>query len=103
MDEARGHESAVIAPNPGDVKPLRTHHPDRSSQVSLFDFPPALPRRPRSADRTWSPAAVSKKREFFKYPPETIGYFAPEPIKFGVWIDTTNLRKPAIGGPFWHC
>jgi len=24
-----------------------------------------------------SPAAVSQKREFFKYPPETIGYFAP--------------------------
>jgi hypothetical protein len=45
---------------------------------------------------------VSEKREFFKYPPETIGYFAPELTKFGVWRQTANLQKPAIGGPFWH-
>jgi hypothetical protein len=44
-----------------------------------------------------------KNGEFFKYPPETIGSFAPEPTKFGVWRQTANLHKPAIGGPFWHC
>ena len=33
---------------------------------------------------TRSPVAVSGKREFFKYLPETIGYFAPEVAKFGV-------------------
>jgi hypothetical protein len=44
----------------------------------------ALHARPRSADRTRSPAAVSQKREFFKCLPETIGYFAPELPKFGV-------------------
>jgi hypothetical protein len=60
----------------------------------------ALQARPRSADRTRSPAAVSQKREFFKYPPETIGYFAAEPTKFGIWRQTTNLQKPAIGGAF---
>jgi hypothetical protein len=29
-----------------------------------------------------SPAAVSQKREYFKYPPETIGYFPLEVAKF---------------------
>jgi hypothetical protein len=43
----------------------------------------ALQARPRSADRTRSLAAVSQKREFFKYPPETIGYFGPDVAKFG--------------------
>jgi hypothetical protein len=28
---------------------------------------------------------VSQKREYFKYPPEIIGYFAPEVAKLGVW------------------
>src|ERR1700730_3483895 len=59
--------------------------------------------RPRSADRTRSPAAVSQKREYFKYPPETIGHFAPEVTKFGVWRPTTNSQKTAIGGHFWPC
>jgi hypothetical protein len=36
----------------------------------------SMPQRPRSADRTRSPATVSGKREFFKCPPETIGNFA---------------------------
>jgi hypothetical protein len=43
-----------------------------------------LPGRPRSADRTRSPAAVSQKREYFKYPPETIGDFSLEVAEFGV-------------------
>src|SRR5258706_3277399 len=52
----------------------------------------ALQTRPRSADRTRSPAGVSQKREFFKYPPETIGYFPPELPKFGVWRPITNSQ-----------
>src|ERR1700675_1746883 len=36
-----------------------------------------LPHPPRSPDRTRSPGAVSRKREYFKYPRETIGDFAP--------------------------
>jgi hypothetical protein len=59
-----------------------------------------LPRRPRSADRTRSPAAVSQKREYFKYPPETIGDFSLELAKFGVWRPTADSQKPAIGGHF---
>jgi hypothetical protein len=52
---------------------------------------------------TRSPAAVSQKREYFKYSPETIGDFSPEVAKLGVWRPTANLQKPAIGGHFWHC
>src|SRR6266436_6817278 len=59
-----------------------------------------LPGPARSPDRTRSPAAVSQKREYFKYSPETIGHFSLELAKFGVWRPTTNLQKPAIGGHF---
>jgi hypothetical protein len=59
--------------------------------------------RPCSADRTRSPLAVSGKREYLKYSPETIGYFALEVGKFCVWRPTANPRMPAIGGHFWHC
>jgi hypothetical protein len=61
-----------------------------------------LPGRPRSADRTGSPAAVSQRREYFKYPPETIGDFSLALAKFGVWRPTANSQKPAIGGHFWY-
>ena len=67
--------------------------------AGLFVFAP-LPDRPRSADRTWSPAAISQKREYFKCPPETIGYSARELPKFGVWRHTASSQKPAVGGPF---
>jgi len=56
--------------------------------------------RPRSADRTQSPAAVSQKREFSKCLLETIGYFAPQMPKFGTWRPPANSQKAAIGGPF---
>ena len=49
-------------------------------------------------DRTRSPAAVSQKREYFKYPPETIGYFAPEVAEFGVWRPTVNSQSPPLAG-----
>jgi hypothetical protein len=39
---------------------------------------------PRSADRARSLARVSKKREYFKCRPETIGDFAPKLCKLGV-------------------
>jgi hypothetical protein len=64
--------------------------------------PAGLPDPPRSADRTRSPAAVSQKREYFKYPPETIGDFSLEVAKFGVWRPTANSQKRATGGPFWY-
>src|SRR6266702_4568676 len=57
-----------------------------------------LPGPPRSADRARSLARVSKKREYFKCRPETIGDFAPKLFKFGVWRRTANLEKAAIGG-----
>jgi hypothetical protein len=41
-----------------------------------------------------------KKREFFKCPPETIGYFAPRMPKIGARRLVANSQKPAIGGPF---
>jgi len=44
-----------------------------------------------------------QKREYFKYPPETIGDSALEVAKFGAWRPRANLQKPAIGGHFWHC
>jgi hypothetical protein len=50
-----------------------------------------LPERPCSADRTRSPAAVFQKREYFKYLPETIGYFSLEVAKFGVRRPTVNF------------
>ena len=43
-----------------------------------------LRRTPRSADRARSLARVSKKREYFKCRPETIGDFAPKLFKLGV-------------------
>jgi hypothetical protein len=58
-------------------------------------------------DRTWlkehgtpPPAAISQKREFFKCPPETIGYFAPRMPKIGARRLVANSQKLAIGGPF---
>ncbi|SRR5229473_2201102 len=47
--------------------------------------------------------AVSQKREYFKYQPETIGDFAQEGAKFGVQGPTTKLQKSAKGGHLWDC
>jgi hypothetical protein len=55
---------------------------------------------PRSADRTRSPAAVSRKREYFKYQLETIDDFALRLSKFGVQRRRINLQKAAVGGHF---
>src|ERR1700676_3860203 len=57
-------------------------------------------RRARSIDLTRSPVVVSQKREYFKYPAETIGDFALEVAKFGAWRSTANVQKPAIRGHF---
>src|ERR1700681_3201710 len=61
------------------------------------------PLRPPSVDRTRSPAPVSRKREYFKYPPETIGDFAPGDPNSGARRPIANSQKPATGGPLWHC
>jgi hypothetical protein len=55
---------------------------------------------PCSADRTRSPTAVSRKREYFKYPPETISDFAPTAAGFGARRLIADSQKPAIGGHF---
>ena len=60
----------------------------------------ALQTRPRSADRTRSPVAVSQKREYFKYWPETIGCSGPEVANTRARRPPTNSQKPAIGGHF---
>jgi len=73
--------------------PISTAGCRRSRQITR-------PLRPRSADRTRSLAAVSQKREFFKYLPETIGYFAPRMANIGAQKLVANSQKPAIGGPF---
>jgi hypothetical protein len=70
----------------------------REDKFSAREFLKRLPLRPRSAHRTRSPVAVSQKREYFKYSPETIGDLSLEVAKFGVWRPTTNLQKPAVGG-----
>jgi hypothetical protein len=56
--------------------------------------------RPLGVNRTRSPAAVSQKREFFKCPPETIGYFVLRMPRIGARRPVGSSQKPAIGGPF---
>jgi hypothetical protein len=56
--------------------------------------------RPRSADRTPVSGPVSRKREYFKYLPETIGDFAPTAAGFGARRLLADSQKPAIGGHF---
>src|SRR6267378_4742042 len=58
----------------------------------------SLPGRPRSADRTRSPAAVSRKREYFKYRPETIGYFAPKWPNSAPGDGPLNRKSPPLAG-----
>lgn len=58
--------------------------------------------RSRSADRTQSPTPISQKREFFKCPTETNGYFALRMPKIGAWRLVVHSQKPAIGGPFFE-
>jgi len=54
----------------------------------------AVPIEPRS------PVAVSQKREYFKYPPETIGDFPPVAANLGARRPIADSQKPAIGGHF---
>jgi hypothetical protein len=81
--------------------------PGRQFRIIPFAWQPwrriwrvTLQGRPRSADRTGPPAAVSQKREFSKCPPETIGYFGLRMPKIGAWRLVANSQKAAIGGPF---
>src|SRR3984893_1194103 len=78
----------------GPLAPL----PRCSSKRTEADF--QAPRPPRSPDRTRSPVAVSQKREYFKYPPETIGDFAPAAANLGARRPIANSQKPTIGGAF---
>jgi len=59
-----------------------------------------LPNPPRSVDRIRSPVGDSQKWEYFKYPPETIGDFAPAGTNFGAQRPIATSQKPAIGGHF---
>jgi hypothetical protein len=47
-----------------------------------------------------SPGAISQKREFSKYRPETFDDIAPETTDHGAWRLAANSQKPAIGEPF---
>src|SRR5260370_39453723 len=58
----------------------------------------ALSPPPRSPDRNRSPVAVSRKREYFKYPPETIGDFAPAAANFRNAETDSQSQKPDIPG-----
>src|SRR5260370_38885687 len=95
---AAGIEIRQAMSNPPLPNPAVSAHL-RVAKRSLY----VLRHRPRSANRTRSPAAVSQKREYFEHSPETIGDFSLEVAKFGVWRPTANLQKPAIGGHFWQC
>ena len=90
--EAQGNHNGL----PEHVPIQRAHQ--RVTNPLSARFP--LPARPRSADRTRSQAAVSRKREYFKCLPETGGYFALTMPKIGAWRLVANSQKPAIGGPF---
>jgi len=94
-----------------DFVEVQTHDGRKLRLMTLIDeftrSPPfgasPIPHRPRSTDRTQSPVKVSQKREYFKHPPETIGIFASELCKVGVWRPTANSKKPAIGGSYAIC
>jgi hypothetical protein len=44
--------------------------------------------------------SAAAKREYFKYPRETIGDFAPAGANFGARRSIANSQRPAIGGHF---
>jgi hypothetical protein len=84
-----------------DLPEILEQHLSDAEQINTRSQPAAkVPTPPPSVDRTRSPAAVSRKREYFKYPPETIGDFAPAAANFGARRRIANSQKPAIGG---HC
>jgi Rhodopirellula transposase DDE domain len=86
-----------------------SHYPPACSKSQFAGGPTgriwqtSLQARPRSADRTRSPAPVSRKREYFKYPPETYRRFRSRRPQFRSPETIANSQKPAIGGPLWHC
>jgi hypothetical protein len=88
----------ICAPNQAFAIPAATikltHYPWPRRKIWRV----TLQTRPRSVDRTRSPIGVSKKREYFKYQPETIDDFALRLSKLGVQRRSNNLQKAAIGG-----
>jgi hypothetical protein len=63
----------------------------KSAEVELHS-------RPRSVDRTRSPVAVSQKREYSKYLPETIGIFGPEVQNSESGDRLLNRKSPPLAG-----
>jgi hypothetical protein len=59
-----------------------------------------MPHRPRSVDQTRSLVGLSRKREYFKHPPETTGIFASELRDFGVWRQASNYKDPQLAGVY---
>jgi hypothetical protein len=99
------HRDLRSAGHPG--RPRIRHLPYREPATIKLTHDPwpriwrvTLQARPRSVDRTRSPAAVSRKREYFKYLPETISDFAPTAAGFGARRRIADSQKPAIGGHF---
>ena len=106
MRSARDPQSYRFSPK--DKVPSRSSSARGFGRLLASDFAggrapgrlPGLQGPPRSPDRTRSPVAVSRKREYFKYPRETICDFALRLSKLGAWRRRTNLQKTAIGGYF---
>jgi hypothetical protein len=100
------HRDLRSAGHPGNMRPesgvchTGSRHNQTDPRPRRRDWRVTLRARPRSADRTRSPAAVSRKREYFEYPPETIGDFAPAAANLGARRPIANSQKPAIGGHF---
>jgi hypothetical protein len=76
-------DAGILGPVSSSFALCKLRCPETGSSPYIQD-PAGLPCRPRSADRARSLALVSKKREYFKCRPETIGYFAPKLFKLGV-------------------
>jgi hypothetical protein len=92
--------TGVLAERPIDGRTPNSKRLCNGGRANALLLERPLPTPPRSPDRTWSPVAVSRKREYFKYPPETIGDFAPAAPNFGGRRPIGNSQKPAIGGHF---
>src|SRR5260370_22240981 len=89
---AAGIEIRQAMSNPPLPNPAVSAHL-RVAKRSLY----VLRHRPRSPDRTRSPIAVSRKREYFTLPPETIGDSAPGAANFGPPTPMANSDTPATG------
>jgi hypothetical protein len=92
----------AFSPCPLDANHLRERRQKRAATISRRrerEFARVtLQGRPRSADRTQSPVAVSQKREYFNYPRETISDFSLEAAKWGPGDRPPIRKSPPLAG-----